>query len=74
MKTMNVTDFKAHALRVITELSVDREPVILTKRGKPVAELIPYCEPSRKAGKLAETIVYEGDLISPVDEDWNVCR
>lgn len=71
MRTMAITEFKAHALKVISELVQSREPAVITKRGKPVAQLIPYTEPVQSAGKLAETIVYEGDIISPVDDTWN---
>ncbi len=75
MKTMSVTDFKAHALNVISEVSHTREPVVLTKRGMPVVELVPYTEPVHRAGKLAETLVYEGDILTPVAEnDWEASR
>ncbi len=75
MKTMTVTDFKAHALRVLAEVSRSREPVVLTKRGKPLAKVIPFTEEASESGKLAETIIYEGDIVSPAaEEDWESLR
>jgi len=46
---MSVTDFKAHALNIISEVSHTREPVVLTKRGMPVVELVPYTESVHRA-------------------------
>ncbi|MXX16924.1 MAG: type II toxin-antitoxin system Phd/YefM family antitoxin, partial [Gammaproteobacteria bacterium] len=38
---MAVTDFRARCLRVIGQMGKDREPVTITKRGRPVAMLSP---------------------------------
>ena len=75
MKTMAGTEFKAHALRVLDGVAKRRESVIVTKRGKPVAEIIPYAEPKPQAGSLADTLVSEGDIISPLGADlWDAAR
>lgn len=71
MNTMPITDFKAHALRVLDKVSTSKESVVVTKRGKPLAEVIPFEHPDAKqcSGKLAEAKVYEGNMISPVNEE-----
>jgi len=75
MKTMAITDFKMHALRVLGEVAETREPVIVTKRGKPLAEIIPFAEKKPSPGKLAETLVFEDDIVLPLGEViWNACR
>ena len=38
MKTMAISKFKAHALRVLADVAETQEPVVITKRGKPLAE------------------------------------
>jgi antitoxin (DNA-binding transcriptional repressor) of toxin-antitoxin stability system len=48
MKTIGAAEFKAHCLQILEEL--DPEGVVITKRGKPVAEL----KPARRS---------DGDLI-----------
>jgi len=74
MKTMTVTDFKAHALQVVEQVFETREPVVVTKRGRPVAELVPFTSKKPAGGKLAETLVFEHDIVSPLGEDiWNAC-
>ena len=75
MKTMAITDFKMHALQVLGEVAKTREPVVVTKRGKPLAEIIPFAEKTPSPGTLAETLVFENDIVSPLGaETWNACR
>lgn len=75
MKTMPVTDFKTHALKVLGEVAETREPVVVTKRGKPLAEIVPFSEKRTVPGRLAEALVFEDDLVSPLgDDEWNACR
>ncbi len=75
MKTMAITEFKMHALQVIAEVAATREPVVVTKRGKPLAEIIPLAEKKSSPGKLAKALVFEHDIVSPLGEEiWNVCR
>lgn len=75
MKTMAITDFKMHALQVLGEVAKTKEPVVVTKRGKPLAEIIPFAEKTPSPGTLAETLVFEDDIVSPLGEEtWNACR
>jgi prevent-host-death family protein len=77
MKTMGISYFKAHALQIVDEIEKSRESVVITKRGRPIAEVIPFArrETASKPGLLAETLVFEEDIVSPLgEEDWNACR
>jgi prevent-host-death family protein len=75
MKTLGITDFKAHALRILSQVAKDKEPVLVTKRGKPVVEVIPYSASKPAPGKLAEALVFEKDIVSPLGEDgWDACK
>ena len=40
-KTMSAADFKAKCLDVLDQVAERREPVVVTKRGKPVAQVVP---------------------------------
>jgi len=76
MKTMAISEFKTHALKIIDQLSQNHETIIVTKRGKPLAKLLPYEDTpeSIKPGQLSETLVFEDDIITPLGEDmWEVC-
>jgi prevent-host-death family protein len=74
MKTMTVTEFKARALKAIAEVSDSREPIVVTKRGKPVVQVVPYCDNLEEAapGKLSHMFDFEEDIVSPLGaEMWN---
>jgi len=71
MKTMAAGSFKAHCLAVMDEDQAKRETVVITKRGRPVARLVPAGQDVDEIynflrGKGAIT----GDVISPAIEDW----
>lgn len=75
MKTLAISFFKAHALQVLGNIARTREPVIITKRGKPLAEVVPFSDDKTKPGKLSETLVFEKDIVSPLgDGIWDACK
>lgn len=77
MKTMAVSEFKSHALQVLGEVARTKETVVVTKRGEPLAEVFPFRGSGEKPvpGKLSATLVFEKDIVSPVDESaWNACK
>ena len=76
MKKMSISDFKTHALRYIKSVYTEREKIIITKRGIPVAEVIPYENPVEKPqpGKLANALVSEKDIVTPLGSGmWESC-
>ena len=44
--------------------------MVITKNGKPVVKLIPY-KSDNNLEALRGKVKYYGDIISPIDEDWN---
>ncbi|WP_205856489.1 type II toxin-antitoxin system Phd/YefM family antitoxin [Phytoactinopolyspora endophytica] len=66
--------FKAVCLKVLDEVAETRVPVTITKRGKPVARLVPVEQPAPLFGALAGTVGRYDDLISPVDDEWDALR
>jgi len=77
MKTMAISEFKAHALKVINEVAKSQETILITKRGKPLAHVVPYRTSEMKPtpGKLADAFVFEKDIITPLGEGlWEACQ
>lgn len=77
MKTMAISKFKAHALKILNEVAKSQETIVITKRGKPIAQVVPHRKPEMKPtpGKLADTFVFEKDIITPLGEElWEVCQ
>lgn len=63
-------DFKAKCLKLLDEVAETRQTLIITKHGKPVARLMPM--PSEKSlfGLMRSDNYWEGDIISPLDDEW----
>jgi prevent-host-death family protein len=76
MDPISVSEFKAKALSILDHVSRTGEEVILTKRGKPIAKVCAYGDLERPVlGGLEGTILYEGDIVSPLGEgDWDAAR
>ena len=77
MKTMRAGEFKARCLKVMDQVQKTREPLVITKRGKPVAKLVPADRPTTDVfGCLQGVVRIVGDLESPVvlPEDWEALR
>lgn len=77
MKTMAISEFKAHALKVLDEVEKNRETIVITKRGKPIANVIPHRNTvaDNIPGKLSDAFVFEKDIVTPFGEElWDACR
>lgn len=77
MKTMAAGEFKAKCLQVMDQVRLSRTPVVITKRGKPIAKLVPGEEfRSTAFDSLKGKIEILGDIVSPVVpiEDWEALK
>ncbi|HZU91851.1 MAG TPA: type II toxin-antitoxin system Phd/YefM family antitoxin [Stellaceae bacterium] len=64
-------EFKAKCLRLLDEVAHRRTPIVVTKRGKPVAKLVPIEEePIDLFGYMAGTAKICGDIVEPTGEVW----
>ncbi len=75
MKTIPAGQFKVHCLSIMDEVQAKRQAVVITKRGKPVAKLVPIeKEKDDIFGffKGKGTIEIKGDIVSPAfsPEEW----
>ncbi len=75
-REMSVSDLKSHCSRVIEELSKRRKPVVITKRGKPVAMLVPVQEQESKTlfGFARGFVKVHGGILEPIDVEWEAER
>lgn len=71
MRTMAISIFKTNALSVIDDIARKKETIVITRRGKPLAQVMPFMDKSEKPmpGRLASALVEEKDIVSPVGSD-----
>jgi len=73
MKKMAAGEFKVHCLKVMDEVQSKRQAVLITKRGKPVAKLVPVGQEKDDIfGFYKGKIKINGDVVSPAfsPEEW----
>ena len=74
MESISVSEFKAKCLSILDNVKRQNKKVIITKRGVPIAEIVPIAH-LKKDIPLKDTVQYMGDIISPVAEDeWVVLK
>jgi prevent-host-death family protein len=77
-KIMKASEFKAKCLALMDEVARTGEAVVVTKNGEPVADLVPH----RAKGKAKPSpfgvwkgkVKIVGDIISPIDVEWNAMK
>jgi prevent-host-death family protein len=77
MKQMPAGQFTARCLSVMDEVNATGEPVLITKRGTPVAKVVPVTSKKQDLfGFMAGELKIIGDIESPVIplEEWEVMR
>jgi prevent-host-death family protein len=80
MQEIAISEFKAKCLAILERVEKTKEPIRITRHGKPVAEVVPATPPAmdRAAwiGSMKDSMEILGDIISPAtDEDeWEVLR
>ncbi len=63
--------FKAECLKLMDQVERTGEPVIITKHGRPVAQLVPIpAGDSSLFGYMKDTLTVRGDVVSPVGVPW----
>ncbi|HTW32539.1 MAG TPA: type II toxin-antitoxin system Phd/YefM family antitoxin [Candidatus Sulfotelmatobacter sp.] len=74
-KTIPAGQFKARCLAIMDEVQSKRQAIVITKRGKPVAKLVPVEQKKddifgffKGKGKIE----IKGDIVSPIisPEEW----
>jgi len=77
MKEMAAGEFKAKCLMVMDQVQKTREPVLITKRGKPVAQIVPAPSTSDDIfGYMKGKVKTIGDIVGPIipEEDWEMLK
>lgn len=79
MKTVAAGEFKQTCLKLLDEVEETRETIVVTKRGKPVAQVVPLPRKRSRAswlGSLRGTAIIAGDVVAPAADpaEWETLR
>jgi prevent-host-death family protein len=74
-RQIKASEFKAKCLALIDEVAATGEAVVVTKNGKPMAELVPHRSAQKSPlGIWKGKVEIVGDVISPVDVEWDAMK
>jgi prevent-host-death family protein len=75
MKTISAAAFKATCLEVLDTVAETRQEVVVTKRGKPVARVVPLVNrPDNIVGVMKGAIESYGDITGPLRVKWKALK
>ncbi len=74
-QTIKASQFKAQCLQLMDEVQRTGKEIIITKNGTPVSKLAPIVKkPETLFGAHKEEIKITGDIISPLDVEWDAMK
>ena len=78
-ETISISEFKATCLRVLDNVKKTGLNILVTRKGEPIALVIPPPPPpvtKTWLGSMKDTVKIAGDIISPVvdEKDWEVLQ
>jgi prevent-host-death family protein len=78
MKEIAISEFKAKCLAVLDEVQKTKQPILVTRRGKALAEVGPPSPKNDRSwiGSMKGRMEILGDIVSPASDpdDWEVLR
>lgn len=75
MKQIKASEFKAKCLQLMDEVATRREPLVITKNGQPLCQLVPYRQkPATLYGACKGSITITGDIVAPLGELWEALQ
>jgi len=74
-RMIKASEFKAKCLAMLDEVERSRQPIVITKHGKPIADLVPHTASKRGLlGLFKGRGEIVGDIISPIDVEWEALK
>jgi prevent-host-death family protein len=62
-------EFKAKCQSLLDEVAVTGLCIVVTKRGKPIAKIVPVDD--EESSSLGGSVLWEKDVVSPVGDAWD---
>jgi len=74
MKRVPITIFRTHCSKLLEQVGKTKKAICITRRGKPVAEVIP--DRTSWIGSMKNSMKIIGNIVSPASDEneWEVLR
>jgi prevent-host-death family protein len=80
MEEVAISEFKAKCLAILQKVEKTKQPIRITRHGKPVADIIPTAplvmDRAAWIGSMRDTMKIYGDIIEPASDpdEWEANR
>ncbi len=76
LMTLGASEFKAKCLRLLDRVEAEGETLVITKRGRPVAKVVPVSSPKRSLrGSWKGLVKIKGEVVHfDTSQDWESSR
>jgi prevent-host-death family protein len=72
--TIAAGEFKSKCLKLLDEVAETRQTLVITKHGRPVAQVVPMPPAVDPFGAMRGSATILGDIISPLENEWEVLK
>jgi len=72
--TIAAGEFKAKCLKLLDQVEAGRETLVITQHGRPVARVMPMPAQENIVGSMKGSVLWMGDIISPIDVEWDAMK
>jgi prevent-host-death family protein len=73
--TIAAGEFKSKCLKLLDQVAGERQTLVITKHGRPVAQVVPMpATEGDLVGSMRGSVLWEGDIISPLENEWEVLK
>jgi prevent-host-death family protein len=74
-RVIKASEFKAKCLGLLDEVERTGDRLVITKKGKPIADVVPHRPAKRNfIGLFKGRGEIVGDIISPIDVEWEALK
>lgn len=72
MKKISAGEFKNTCLKLMDGVAKTHEELVITKRGKPIAKLVPFEADNDPFGFMKGSVVIKGDIVNfDLNQKWD---
>lgn len=72
--TIAAGEFKSKCLKLLDLVAEQRESLVITKHGRAVAQVVPMPPEKELFGAMRGSGVIVGDIISPLENEWEALK
>jgi prevent-host-death family protein len=72
--TIAAGEFKSKCLKLLDQVATERQTLVITKYGRPVAQVVPMPPEIDPFGFMRGSGIVVGDIISPLENEWEAAQ